>query len=393
MEVTSYELYAVPPRWQLLKLETSDGRVGWGEVYTKWHFTGDSQPATANAVDQLMHQYVLGEDPSAIERLWQAMYRSSFYRGGSVQMSAIAGIDEALWDLKGNAAGLPVYELLGGPARDRIRVYQHVRSHGDVSLEASEATGRAAAEAREHVDAGYTAVKLVPTDGLELVDTPSAVERAAEVVGAVREAVGPDVDVALDFHGRASKAMAARLVDALEPFDPMFVEEPLAPEQVGEMDRLAARTSVPIATGERLYSRWEFRPLLEADAVDVVQPDVSSAGGITETKKIADMAETYDVSIAPHCPIGPVALAASLHVDAAAPNALIQEQTILEDDRAMSYLRNPDVFERTGGFLELPDGPGLGIDVDEDRVRELAGTDLAFDRSPGYRADGSVGER
>ena len=391
MRVTSYELYEVPPRWQFLRLETSDGRVGWGEVYTKWHFAGDSEPATRSAVDQLMHQYVLGEDPSRIEYCWQAMYRSSFYRGGPVHMSAIAGIDEALWDLKGKAAGMPVYELLGGPARDRVRLYQHVRAHGADDV-ADPATA-AADEAREHVETGYTAVKLVPTGGLEIIDTPAAVETAREIVGAVRDAVGPEIDVALDFHGRASKAMARRLATALEEFDPMFVEEPVAPEHDHALPRIAEATTIPIATGERLYSRGEFRPLLEADAVDVVQPDVSSAGGITETKKIADMAETYDASIAPHCPIGPLALAASLHVDAAAPNALIQEQVIVDDEDAMRYVENDEIFEPTDGYLDLPDGPGLGIDIDEDRVRELAGTDLGFDRSPGHRADGSVGER
>ncbi|SEW31291.1 galactonate dehydratase [Natrinema salifodinae] len=391
MRVTDYELYAVPPRWQFLKLETSDGRIGWGEVYTKWHFAGDSEPATQSAVDQLLHQYVLGENPARIEYCWQAMYRSSFYRGGPVHMSAIAGIDQALWDLKGNAAGMPVYELLGGPARDRVRTYAHVRAHADDDV--SDPTAAAAAEARERVDAGYTAVKLVPTAGLELVDTPAVVDRARELVGAVREAVGPEVDVALDFHGRASKAMARRLASALEEFEPLFVEEPVGPEQDRELARVADATTAPIATGERLYSRWEFRPLLEADAVDIVQPDVSSAGGITETKKIADLAATYDASIAPHCPIGPLALAASLHVDAAAPNALIQEQVILDDADAMRYVENDAVFDPVDGCLELPDGPGLGIEIDEDRVRELAGTNLGFDRSPGHRADGSVGER
>ncbi|WP_247004243.1 galactonate dehydratase [Halosolutus gelatinilyticus] len=391
MHVTDYELYDVPPRWQFLKLETSDGRAGWGEVYTKWHFAGGSEPATRSAVDQLLHQYVLGEDPRRIEYLWQAMYRSSFYRGGPVHMSAIAGVDEALWDLKGKAAGMPVYELLGGPARDRVRLYRHVRAHGAEGV--TDPAAAAAAEAHEHAEAGYTAVKLVPTAGLELIDAPAAVERARKIVGAVRDAVGPDVDVALDFHGRTSKAMARRLARALEPFEPMFVEEPVTPEHGHALPRIAEATSIPIATGERLYSRWEFRPILEADAVDVVQPDVSSAGGITETKKIADLAETYDAAIAPHCPIGPLALAASLHVDAAAPNALIQEQVILDDDEAMRYVENESIFEPTDGYLDLPEEPGLGIEIDEDRVRELAGTDLGFDRSPGHRADGSVGER
>lgn len=391
MRVTDYEFYDVPPRWQFLRLETSDGRVGWGEVYTKWHYRNGSEPATRSAVDQLLRKYVLGADPSRIEDCWQAMYRSSFYRGGPVHMSAIAGIDEALWDLKGKECGLPVYELLGGATRDRIRLYQHVRAHEETDSDGDPAAA-AAAEAREYVEEGFTALKLVPTGGLEPIDAPAAVQRAREIVGAVREAVGPEVDVALDFHGRASKAMARRLAAALEEFGPMFVEEPVLPEHDHALPRLARGTTIPIATGERLYSRWGFRPLFEADAVDVVQPDVSSAGGITETKKIADMAETYDVSLAPHCPIGPLALAASLQVFASAPNALVQEQVVGDTD-ALRYVTNGAVLEHTDGYLDLPDGPGLGLEIDEDRVRELEGTDLGFERPIGRRADGSIGER
>ncbi|WP_114576454.1 galactonate dehydratase [Saliphagus sp. LR7] len=392
MRVTDYELYEVPPRWQFLRLETSDGRVGWGEVYTKWHFREGSAPATRSAVDQMMQKYVLGADPGRIEDRWQAMYRSSFYRGGPVHMSAIAGIDEALWDLKGKACGCPVYELLGGPVRDRVRIYHYVDAHRGID-DPEKAAAAAASEAEGYVEEGYTALKLVPTGGLEPVDAPAAVERARAVVGAVREAVGPEVDVALDFHGRASKAMARRLADAVEAFDPMFIEEPVTPEHDHALERVAGATTIPIATGERLYSRWGFRPLLEADAVDIVQPDVSSAGGITETKKIADMAETYDVSLAPHCPIGPVALAASLQVVAAAPNALIQEQVVVDDPDASRYLADDSLLDRTGSYLGLPEEPGLGVSIDEDRVRELAGTDLGFDRPIGRRADGSVGER
>ncbi|WP_436924221.1 galactonate dehydratase [Halosimplex amylolyticum] len=391
MRVTDYELYEVPPRWQFLKLETSDGSVGWGEPYAKWHYQGEAPSATPAAVDQMMEKYVLGEDPRRIEDHWQAMYRSSFYRGGPIHMSAIAGIDQALWDLKGKRFGAPVYELLGGPARDRVRAYQHVSVPGvDEADDPAAAAGR---EAEEHVADGFRALKLVPTPGLELVDSPASVDAASEIVGAVREAVGPEVDVAVDFHGRASKTMARQLAAALEPHDPMFVEEPVTPEHDHALPRIAESTRLPIATGERLYTRSDFRPLFEADAVDVVQPDVSNAGGITETKKIADMAETYDVSIAPHCPMGPLCTAASLQIDAAVPNALVQEQVLHKVEGAFRYVDNPGMFDVVDGFIDVPEGPGLGVEIDEAAVEEWDGRDLSFTRPLGRRADGSVGER
>ena len=394
MRVTDYELFEVPPRWQFLRIETSDGRVGWGEPYTKWHYRGDAPSATPAAVDQMMEKYVLGADPSRIEDLWQSMYRSSFYRGGPVHMSAIAGIDQALWDLKGKGFGAPVYELLGGAARDRIRMYQHVSANRSDDVDTpAEAAEAAAAEAREHVDAGFDALKLVPAGGFEPVDSPASVDAAVEVVGAIREAVGRDVAVAVDFHGRTSKTMGRKLARALEPHDPMFIEEPVLPEHDHAFPRLAESTALPIATGERLYTRSDFRPLLEADAVDVVQPDVSNAGGITETKKIADLAATYDVSIAPHCPMGPLCTAASLQIDAVAHNALVQEQVLHKTDGAFRYVENPGMFDVTDGFVDVPDGPGLGVEVDEATVREFDGEDLSYERPLGRRADGSVGER
>lgn len=387
MRVTDYELYEVPPRWQFLKLETDEEFVGWGEPYTKWHHVNDSPTPTKTAVDQMMQKYVLGADPARIEDLWQAMYRFSFYRGGPVHMSAIAGIDEALWDLKGKSAGMPVYELLGGRSRDRIRAYQHV-SHVD-----SDDPAAAAADAERQIEAGFDALKLVPIEGVEPVEDPDAVRLAHSVVGAVREAVGPDVSIALDFHGRASEPMARKLAAAVDEFDPMFVEEALTPEHDRALDSIESATDAPLATGERLYSRWDFRPLLEAGAVDIVQPDVSSAGGITETKKIADMAATYGASFAPHCPMGPIAVAASLHLDAVAPNALIQEQVLHKTEGALRYVENPELFDVTDGYFEVPGGPGLGVEIDEATVEELDGTELEFSRPVGRHADGSVAER
>ena len=379
MHVTDYELYDVPPRWQFLKIETSDGTVGWGEPYPKWHFGKGNSPATRGAVDQLMSKYVLGEDPLRIEDLWQQMYRCGLFRGGTVHLSAIAGIDEALWDIKGKHYGAPVYDLLGGKARDRIKLYQHVDDADD---------------AREAVDDGFTALKTSSLPALRRIDTPAKVNEIADRIGAIREAVGDDVDVGIDFHGRVSKSMAKWIAEELEPFRPMFIEEPILPDHNDALPKLAAHTSIPIATGERMYTRWDFKRVFEDHSIDVAQPDLSCAGGITEVRKIASMAETYDVALAPHCPVGPLAFASSVHVDASTPNALVQEQTIFRDTGALDYLKNPEVFRYDDrGYLEIPDGPGLGVEIDEDVVRERSQEDFEWERPVWRHEDGGMAER
>ncbi len=380
--IVEYELFEVPPRWLFLRVETSDGVVGWGEPVVEGR-----AKTVRTAVEELFESYLLGKDPSRIEDHWQAMYRGGFYRGGPVLMSAIAGVDQALWDIKGKTHDAPVYELLGGPVRDRLQIYQWIG--GD----RPEAVGE---EALDKVDAGLKALKMNVSAELRRVDTPATVAEAAARLEAVRTAVGDEVDVAVDFHGRASKSMAKRLVTALEPFDPFFIEEPIAPGHEEELPRIARHTSAPIATGERLYSRWDFKTLLEAGGVDVIQPDLSHAGGITEVKKIAAMAEAYDVALAPHCPLGPIAFASCVQIDAVAPNALIQEQSLNihynETSDMLDYLSDPSVFDFEDGFIGLPTDAGLGIDVDESAVRERADPTMDW-KSPLWRhADGSVAE-
>ncbi|MFA1611002.1 galactonate dehydratase [Halobellus rubicundus] len=381
MRLVDYDLYRVPPRWLFLRLETSDGRVGWGEPVVE----GRAR-TVETAVEELLDTYLVGEDPTPIEDHWQTMYRGGFYRGGPVLMSAIAGIDQALWDLKGKQFGAPVYELLGGRARDRVRVYQWVG--GDRPAGVAEA-------AREKVDQGFTALKMNATPELRRVDAPEAVDAARERLAAVREAVGSEVDIGVDFHGRVSKPMAKRLTAALEPHEPMFVEEPVLPEHNDWLPELAASTTVPIATGERMYSRWDFKEVFESGAVDVIQPDLSHAGGITEVKKTAAMAEAYDVAVAPHCPLGPIALASCVQVDACSPNALIQEQSLdihyNEESDVLDYLADPSVFEYDEGYVELPTGPGLGIEIDEAHVRDVAG-DTDWHNPVWRHDDGSVAE-
>ncbi|MFD1600798.1 galactonate dehydratase [Halobellus rarus] len=381
MRIVDYDLYQVPPRWLFLRIETSDGRVGWGEPVVE----GRARTVEA-AVEELLDTYLLGEDPTPIEDHWQTMYRGGFYRGGPVLMSAIAGIDQALWDLKGKQFGAPVYELLGGRARNRVRVYQWVG--GDRPEGVAQA-------AQEKVDEGFSALKMNATAELRRIDNPGAIDDARERIATVRETVGPEVDIGVDFHGRVSKSMAKRLAKALEPYDPMFIEEPVLPEHNDCLPEIAEHTTTPIATGERMYSRWDFKEVFEDGAVDVIQPDLSHAGGITEVKKIVGMAEAYDVAMAPHCPLGPIALASCVQVDACSPNVLIQEQSLdihyNEGSDVLDYLADPSVFEYRDGYVELPTDPGLGIDIDERRVREV--TDEVDWHNPVWRhEDGSVAE-
>ncbi|WP_323676331.1 galactonate dehydratase [Halorubellus sp. PRR65] len=381
MKIVDYDLYEVPPRWLFLRIETATGLVGWGEPVVE----GRAHTVRA-AVEELMDGYLVGEDPLPVEDHWQTMYRGGFYRGGPVLMSAIAGIDQALWDLRGKHFDAPAYELLGGPVRERVQVYQWVG--GDRPNDVADA-------AREKVDAGYDALKMNATAELRRVDSPSAVDAAVDRLRTVRDAVGRDVDVAVDFHGRVSKPMAKRLVTALEPHDPFFVEEPVLPEHLDALPAIQAQTSTPIATGERLYTRGDFRDVLESGAVDVVQPDLSHAGGITEVAKIAAMAETYDVALAPHCPLGPLALASCVQVDAVAGNALIQEQSLdihyNESADVLDYLADPSVFAFEDGFLPLPEGPGLGVEIDRDVVEARAGS-VDWQNPVWRHDDGSVAE-
>jgi galactonate dehydratase len=382
MEIADYELFEVPPRWLFLKVTTSDGTVGWGEPIVE----GRAKTVRA-AVEELFDNYLLGEDPLRIEDHWQRMYRGGFYRGGPVLMSAIAGIDQALWDIKGKHYGAPVYELLGGAARDRIRVYQWVG--GDRPAEVGEV-------AAEKVDAGFTALKMNASPEVRRVDSPAAIQNAEDRLAEVRDAVGDDVDIGVDFHGRVSKPMAKRLAKALEPYEPMFIEEPVLPENNEALDQIAAQTSIPIATGERMYSRWDFKEVFEQGVVDVIQPDLSHAGGISEVKKIANMAESYDVAVAPHCPLGPIALASCIQVDACCPNCFIQEQSLNihynETGDVLDYLADPSVFEYDEGYVGLPEDPGLGIEINESYVREKAQEDVNWHNPIWRHDDGSVAE-
>ena len=349
MKITKLETFFVKPRWVFLKMHTDEGITGWGEpIVEGWS-------RTVAAAVQEMGRYLIGQDPRRIEHHWQALYRGAFYRGGPVLTSALSGIEQAMWDITGKWLGVPVYQLLGGAVRDKIRVYSHVSGP---TCEAYAAAGRV------RVEKGFTAVKTVPFGAVRFVESAEFVDQAVARVAALREAVGKKVDIGLDFHGRVSPAMAVQLAKALEPFHPMFIEEPCLPENVDALVTIARSTTIPIATGERLFTKWGFREVLEKQAASILQPDLSHAGGIFEVRKIAAMAEAYYAAIAPHCPLGPISLAACLQVDACTPNFLCQEQVNMGE----GYIKKPFVLE--GGHIPVPTGPGLGIEVDEAALAE-----------------------
>ncbi|MBZ9987427.1 galactonate dehydratase [Mesorhizobium sp. BH1-1-5] len=381
MKITALTTYIVPPRWLFLKIETDAGISGWGEPVV------EGRALTVEAAVKELADYLIGKDPRLIEDHWTVMHRGGFYRGGPILMSAIAGIDQALWDIKGKALGVPVHELLGGKLRETIKVYSWIG--GDRPAEV-------AAGARDMVSRGFLALKMNGTEELQIVDSHDRIDAAVERVAMVREAVGPNIGIAVDFHGRVHRPMARILVKELEPYRLMFIEEPVLSENREALKEIAALGSTPIALGERLYSRWDFKPVFEEAVVDIIQPDLSHAGGITECRKIAAMAEAYDVAVAPHCPLGPIALAACLQLDAVSYNCFIQEQSLGIHYNAandlLDYAANKDVFRYEDGYVAIPDGPGLGVEIDEDYVKERAREGHRW-RNPVWRhQDGSFAE-
>jgi galactonate dehydratase len=364
LKITKLETFLVKPRWLFLKVHTDAGIVGLGEPILE----GRARTC-AEAVKEI-EPYLKGKDPRQVVHHWQAIYRHAFYRGGPILTSALSGIDLALWDIKGKALGVPVYELLGGPTRRRVRVYSHARTPAQI---------------REGIKRGFTAFKTGPAKrrNARYVETPAQVRYAAEKFGELRKAAGDDVDIAIDFHGAVSPATAKLLIKALEPHQPMFVEEPINCQNHDVMADIARGTHLPIATGERVFTKWGFREVLEKRAATILQPDLCHAGGITECRLIAGMAEAYYAAIAPHCPLGPIALAAGVQLAASIPNFLCQEQVSLGE----GYLKKPFVLRK--GYLELPTGPGLGVELDEHVLADKLGHDWK-NRETYDEDDGSV---
>ena len=381
MKITNLNLYLVRPRWCFLEMETDEGITGWGEPVLEGHCDA------VKACVEEMKPYLIGHDPSRIEDIWSTIYRAGFYRGGGVLMSAIAGIDQALWDIKGKVFQAPVYQLMGGPCRDSIRVYSWIG--GDRPAEVGQA-------ALEKKNAGFTAVKMNATEELQFIDSYAKIDEVLERVASIRETCGKHFGIAIDFHGRVHKPMAKVLAKKLEEFDPMFLEEPVLCENMEYFPEIAAACNIPIATGERLYTRWDFKRLLRTGGVDIIQPDLSHAGGLTEVKKIAAMAEACDVALAPHCPLGPIALASCLNVDATCYNAAIQEQSIgihyNVGKSVLDYVKNQADFAFVDGMVRMPQIPGLGVEVNRELVVEESKTPHSWKNPVWRHKDGSVAE-
>ncbi|MEV6108887.1 galactonate dehydratase [Streptomyces sp. NPDC051940] len=382
MRITRVETFAVPPRWLFCRIETDDGLVGWGEPVVE----GRAE-TVRTAVHELAGQFLLGADPLRIEDHWQVMTKGSFYRGGPVLSSAVAGLDQALWDLAGKFYGAPVHQLLGGPVREKVRAY--CWAGGD---EPAEIRDRVA----EAVGAGFTAVKMNASGRTSRLPTVAELDGLAERAAAARDVLGPQRDFGIDLHGRYSVAGAVRALRVLEPYAPMFAEEPVLPEYTALLPRVVASSPVPVATGERLFSRTDVLPALQA-GVAVVQPDLSHAGGISECRRIASLAETFDAAVAWHCPLGPLALAASLQLALCTPNFLIQEQSMgihyNVGAELLDYVADRSVFRLDEGFFARPTAPGLGVEVDETAVRAADARGMDAWHNPVWRhPDGSFAE-
>jgi len=343
IKVTKIESFVLKNSWVFVKISTDAGIIGWGEM-----LKDDAKACAAGALE--VGNYLIGKDPLRVVHHWQAIHRGAFYRGGPIKTAISSGIDQALWDITGKAFGVPVYRLFGGPTRDRIRVY-----------------------GRLDPKTGVNAIKVGPTGGqrqpTKYVEGKKFVDEVVERFKALREKVGEEVDIAVDFHGAVQPPTAMLLIKALEPFQPWFYEEVVQALNVDVMAELAAKTHIPLATGERIFTKWGFREILEKRAATILQPDVCYAGGITELRIIAGMAEAYYTPIAPHNPQGPCSLAASLQVAASIPNFLIQER----GDNEYSDLLAKPLPPVKDGYRPLLTDPGLGITIDENKLMAQVG--------------------
>ncbi|MDT2557030.1 galactonate dehydratase [Enterococcus raffinosus] len=380
MKITEVKVYKVKPRWIFIKLVTDEGIEGWGEMVS------GTKTETVVAAAYELGKRVIGRNPFEIQRIWQELHRS-FFRGGPINATVISGIDMALWDIKGKALGVPIYELLGGSVRDKIKVYSWIG--GDRPDDVLK-------EAKDRYDRGFRAIKMNGTEELHYIDNYEKVQQVVDRVKSIRDYYGNELDIAVDFHGRVHKPMAKVLAKALEPYHPMFLEEVVLPENEEHFKEIANHVAVPLSTGERLYSRWEFKNIFKEGVIDIIQPDVALCGGISELYKIGAMAEAYDMALAPHAPYGPVALAATLQVDTCSPNVFIQEQSLgIHYNKGFDlfdFVKNKEIFQYKDGFVEIPTEPGLGLEMDESKIQLISEEGLNWTNPMWKNYDGTIAE-
>lgn len=381
MVITDVKTYYIRPRWMLVKISTDEGVVGWGEP------TLEGKSTVVSEAINVFKQFLIGQDPMNIEHLYNVLYRRGFYRGGGILCSAISGIEQALWDIKGKYLGVPVWQLLGGKCRDRIRMYAHLMPNIDkpTKEQIKEWVNRRKVQ-------GFKSVKMGMFCPVRHIDSMAMVEEYIETFAYVREVAGKEMDIAIDFHGRISPAMAPVLCRELEPYHPMFIEEPVLPENVDAMLKVAQKTTIPIAAGERLFTAFAFREYIEKQVLNVLQPDLCHCGGILQAFKIAAMGSNYYCSVAPHNPLGPVSLAACLQLATCIENFTAQEHPTLPNqlDLGVGLLKKPFIIK--DGYVDVPTAPGLGVEIDEDKLAELLYDGTWHNPVSIYLDDNSIGE-
>ncbi|MEN0659182.1 galactonate dehydratase [Caldifermentibacillus hisashii] len=380
MKISSVQVYEVKPRWIFIKISTDEGIEGWGEMVS------GTKTRTVVAGAYEMADRIIGRNPLEIEKIWQELFRV-FFRGGPINMTIISGIEMALWDIKGKYYNAPIYELLGGSARERIKVYSWIG--GDRPADVVK-------DAQDRVDRGFDSIKMNATEELHYIDSFKKIDAVVERVASLRDTFGNDLNIGVDFHGRVHKPMAKILAKELEPYRPMFLEEVVLPENEEGFVEVAKHVSTPLATGERLYTRWGFKNILNSGVIDIIQPDVALAGGILETRKIIAMAEAYDIAAAPHAPYGPIALAATLQIDVCSPNVFIQEQSLgIHYNKGfdlLDFVKNKEIFQYKDGYVDIPTKPGLGLEIDEDKVKEVSAEGLYWTNPNWKNYDGTKAE-
>lgn len=380
MKISAVKVYTVKPRWIFVKITTDEGIEGWGEMVS------GTKTETVVAGANEMAKRIIGRNPLEIETIWQELYRV-FFRGGPINMTIISGLEMALWDIKGKFYNAPIYDLIGGAARERIKVYSWIG--GDRPSDV-------VADAQDKVDRGFDSIKMNATEELHYIDSYKKIDEVVDRVAALREAFGKDLNIGVDFHGRVHKPMAKVLAKELEVYRPMFLEEVVLCENQEAFKEVSDHVVTPLATGERLYTRWGFKDILKSGYIDIIQPDVALAGGILETRKIIAMAEAYDIAAAPHAPYGPIALAATLQIDACSPNVFIQEQSLgIHYNKGfdlMDFVVNKEIFQYQDGFIGLPEKPGLGLIIDEEKVKEVSLAGLNWTNPNWKHYDGTKAE-